>query len=161
MLKAKRLTAQQTLKVVRAFCEAYGPEVIRSAYQWDLADVTTVKFDLAYAFSEGADLVGWGGILLNVKDASDEEAGLTVGVFPQHQRRGYRVQILEVLVERAARLGASRASMIIYKSNAAHFNRTMRECHTEGALWKHAGDVWYPEPGYGIFVRVLEEPKAA
>ncbi len=157
MLKAKRLTAQQTLKVVRAFCELHGPDAIRAAYHWP-STPTEISYDRAFAFSAGEDMVGWGGILLNPKIATDDEAALVVGVFPNHQRRGYRGQILDALAKKAAAMGADRASMVVYKSNEAHHERTMREAKAPGSVWVHAGDVWYPSPGYSYFVRELAQP---
>lgn len=156
-MKARKLTAQQFAVLVGKFYEAHGPEQMKASYDWDRPSTTMFKGETVWAFYEDdtVNVVGWGSMHFNTRDAEQADAVLIVGVFPEHQRKGYRVQILDWMAERAKKLGASTASMIVYKANDAHYKRIMRESHTEGNPWIYAGDVWYPAPGFGMFVRPL------
>ena len=157
-LKARKLTAQQQLRMLTQFCEAHGAEQIEQSYGWEGgAPRTLAKNERSWTFHVGADIVGWGSVILNTQDGSDDEATLLVGVFPDQQKKGYRTQILDWLCAESARLGADWATMIVRKSNEVHYNRTMREAHDEGNPWTYAGDVWAPAPGYGYFIRGLTE----
>ena len=151
-MQARRLTAQHAVKLWSVFYDAYGSEQMGASFGWKHAPETVPAGKKVYAFGLDNDCVGWGGIYLNTNDATDDEAFLTVGVFPQHQRQGRRAVILEWLANKAFSLGADQASIIVYRANEAQYNRTMREAHVEDAKWVYAGDVWYPKPGYGYFV---------
>ena len=170
-MKAVRQTAQNTVKLLTAFAAAHGAEVIKAAYGWPHAPVQ-MRYQRFWAYYDTlamltgdpspatvvpkADtLVGWGGMSFDTRDADDDEAFLSVGVFPAYQRRGYRTAIYEHMVAQARKLGADRASLIVLKTNEAQYNRTMREAHSDGSPWVYAGDTWYPAPGYGYFVRDL------
>jgi len=163
-MKARKLTAQQFVPLIKSFCEAYGPEQIKASYGWDAPSTTMFKGETVWEFTDSVrtvseevfdNLVGWGSMHFNTRDAEEGDATLIVGVFPDHQGHGYRTKILDWMSARAKKLGATTASMIVYKSNVKHFNRVMKECHTEGSPWLYAGDVWLPAPGYGMFVRPL------
>jgi GNAT superfamily N-acetyltransferase len=161
-VKATRLTAQQGVSLLEKFCAAIGPEQALASYGWKRVPENLYKTERMYLFeSLGVQSqkgpIGWGSLLLNTRDAYDDEAVIAYGVFPQWQRQGYRILITRHLVERAMKLGADRASMIVKKSNEAQLNRIMRETHVEGSPWVYAGDVWYPEPGYRYFVHPLKE----
>lgn len=157
-LRIARLTAQNYAKLMYDFCEAHGPDQIRASYGWTSGETQVLcRNERVYAFGYDEVIVGWGGIILNTTEVTNDEASLTVGVFPAHQRQGYRTQILEWLCQKAAALGADVASMIVRKENEAHYRRTMREAHTAGSLWLYAGDFWLPRPGYGYFVRPLND----
>jgi len=175
-VKARKLTAQQFVPLIRAFCEAHGMEQIKASYGWDAPSTTMFKGETVWEFSattpakavfqapgaplaglepRGEVIVGWGSMHFNTRDAEDGDATLIVGVFPEAQGKGYRTLILDWMSARAKKLGATTASMIVYKSNDKHYRRVMKECHTEGSPWLYAGDCWYPAPGYGMFVRPL------
>lgn len=156
-LRAKKLTAQQAVKVITTFCEAHGREQMTASYGWDTAPDSFPPSERVWSFHSGQDLVGWGLLQLNTHNANDDEAALTVGVFPEHQRSGHRVAILDWMSQKALLLGAAKASMMVLKTNEAHYKRTMREAHQAGSTWVYAGDNWFPPPGFGYFVRLLRE----
>jgi GNAT superfamily N-acetyltransferase len=161
-MRAKRLTAQLQQKLLKDFCEEHGAEQIKASYGWTNGyPRASFRGERSWSFHVADKRVGWGSILLDLAEGTDDEATLIVGVFPAHQQRGYRVAILDWLCEKAKKLGADTAAMSVKKSNEAHYNRTIRESHTPGSPWKYAGDVWFPEPGYGYFVRPLHEEKAS
>lgn len=157
-MKARRLTAQQFVPVIKAFYDAYGAEQMKASYDWDTPSTRMYPGERVWEFTDPDAhplTVGWGSMHFNTRDADQGDAVLVVGVFPEHQRKGYRVAILDWMAARAKALGAQTASMIVYKANEAHYKRIMREAHTEGSPWVYAGDVWHPAPGYGMFVRPL------
>ncbi len=154
-MKAVRLTAQQFLPLIQRFWEAYGPEQMKASYDWDTPSTRMYPGERVWRFEDGDKVVGWGSLHFNTRDAEQGDAVLIVGVFPEHQRQGWRTLILDWMAAKAKALGAQTASMIVYKANEAHYKRIMRESHTEGSPWIYAGDVWHPAPGYGMFVRPL------
>lgn len=157
-MKARKLTAQQFVPLIKSFCEAHGPDQIKASYGWDSPSTRMFKGETVWEFADPAILnvpVGWGSMHFNTRDAEEGDATLIVGVFPAWQGQGYRTKILDWMSVRAKKLGATTASMIVYKSNEKHYKRVMKECHTEGSPWLYAGDCWYPVPGYGMFVRPL------
>ena len=156
-MRARKLTAQQTTKIWKAFYDAYGPEQMMASYGWYHAP-ETVKDKKVYAFGEKDACVGWGAMSLNTSDATDTEAWLSVGVFPDHQGQGYRLRILEWLAKKAIAFGADQVAIIVLRANEANYKRTLREGQVDNPKWKYAGDVWYPNPGYGYFVYVPLEP---
>jgi GNAT superfamily N-acetyltransferase len=161
-MKAVRQTAQNAVKTLAAFYAAHGAEQMAASYGWPQPPVQRRGRFWAY-YDRTPDgypnppeqLIGWGGMSFDTRDASDDEAFLSVGVFPEYQRRGYRVQIYNHMSAVAKKLGAERASIIVLKTNEAQYKRTMREAHAEGSAWIYAGDNWFPAPGYGYFVRPL------
>lgn len=163
-MKARRLTAQNFAVLIRAFYDAHGAEQMKASYDWDAPSVTMFKGERIWAFEvnpnapDAGELVtvGWGSMHFNTRDAEDGDAALVVGVFPAYQRHGYRTVILDWMCERAKELGATSASSTVYKTNEAHYKRRMREAHAESSAWIYAGDVWFPAPGYGMFVRPLK-----
>lgn len=159
-MKARKLTAQQFVPLIKSFCEAHGMEQIKASYGWDHPSTTMFKGETVWEFSDGLthkpeQINGWGSMHFNTRDAEEGDATLIVGVFPECQGMGFRTKILDWMAARAKKLGATTASMIVYKANEKHYKRVMRECHTEGSPWLYAGDVWLPAPGYGMFVRPL------
>ncbi len=161
----RAMTAQQHLRHLTRFCKAHGAQVVKDAYGWTTIppDSSTVDTEQErfWTFTddelaEPNTVVGWGSLDLNTKAATDDEASLSIGVFPKFQRQGYRAAILRWMVDEARRLGATVASQVVYKSNEAHYKRCMREAHTAGSEWIYAGDNWYPPPGYGYFVLLLD-----
>lgn len=160
-MKARKLTAQQFVPLIQSFCTAHGADQIKASYGWDRPSTTMFRGETVWEYSvkhEPADcseVVGWGSMHFNTRDAEEGDATLIVGVFPLFQGQGFRTKILDWMSARAKKLGATTASMIVYKANAKHYNRVMKECHTEGSPWLYAGDVWLPAPGYGMFVRPL------
>jgi len=157
MLTAKRLTAQQAAKLFAAFYDAHGADVMAKAYGWSAPDARALRpGEKVWAFYDaiGAPVVGFGVCMLSSTDPDDTEATLILGVFPEFQRRGYRTAIFDWLSAWAKSKGADYARMIVFKDNDRHYARTIGESVT--GPWTYAGDVWYPEPGYGIFVRDLE-----
>lgn len=161
-MKARKLTAQQFVPLIKLFCDAYGPEQIKASYGWDAPSTTMFKGETVWEFQdvlvdypEDINIVGWGSMHFNTRDAEEGDATLIVGVFPLAQGKGYRTLILDWMAARAKKLGATTCSMIVYKSNVKHYNRVMREVHTDNSPWLYAGDVWLPAPGYGMFVRPL------
>lgn len=160
-MKARRLTAQQFVPLIQRFWDAHGAEQMKASYDWDRPSTRMYPGERVWAFY-GEDVgtkeefvVGWGSMHFNTRDAEEGDAVLIVGVFPEHQRLGFRTQILDWMAQKAKALGATSASMIVFKANEAHYKRIMRESHTEGSPWTYAGDVWFPAPGYGMFVRPL------
>src|SRR5262245_57563797 len=106
-------------------------EQIKASYGWDRPSTTLLKgetawsFDVTFLFPTVHTEVGWGSLMLNDRDGEDEDAALVVGVFPEFQRKGLRTAILDWMCFKAHALGAHTASMIVYKSNEAHYKRTM------------------------------------
>jgi len=162
VLTAKRLTAQQAAKLFAAFYEAHGAETMAKAYGWSAPDARALRpGEKVWEFFDEVDtpeqpgqhLVGFGVCMLST-DPDDTEAGLILGVFPEFQRRGYRTMIFDWLCAWAKSKGADYARMIVFKDNDVHYARTIED--SKSGPWTYAGDVWYPEPGYGIFVRDLD-----
>jgi GNAT superfamily N-acetyltransferase len=160
--EARKLTAQQFAPIIRDFYNAHGAEQMRASYEWDSPSTRMYPGERAWAFSQPMlsspptePVVGWGSMHFNTRDAEQGDAVLIVGVFPDHQRQGYRTKILDWMAARAKKLGATSVSMIIYKTNEVHYKRIMRETHTDGSPWIYAGDCFYPPPGFGMFVRPL------
>jgi GNAT superfamily N-acetyltransferase len=161
-VKARKLTAQQFAPLVRSFYDAHGAEQMKASYEWERPSTQMFKGETVWAFEHTnlsspptTDVVGWGSMHFNTRDAEQGDAVLIVGVFPEHQRQGYRTKILDWMAERAKKLGATSTSMIVYKANEEHYKRIMRETHTAGSPWIYSGDCWYPAPGFGMFVRPL------
>src|SRR3990167_6544629 len=99
-----------------------------SSYGWRHATETIHKGKKVYIFGDGDDsecnpltTVGWGAIYLNTNDATDDEAFLSVGVYPASARKGYRLKILAWLAQRAFSLGASQVSILVFKGNDAAY----------------------------------------
>lgn len=155
-LKAKRLTAQQAVKLWAEFYVAYGAEQMNASYAWTRPPVTVSTSEKVFEFlDESSNRVGWGSYVLNTRDAEDDEARLSVGVYPKYQRLGYHSTILVELSERAAKKGADYASQVVLKSNAAHYARTRR--NAENGPWVYSGDGWFPAPGFGYFIYPLSD----
>jgi GNAT superfamily N-acetyltransferase len=162
-VKARKLTAQQFVPLIKSFCEAHGMEQIKASYGWDAPSTTMFKGETVWEFSATVRItpdkedaiIGWGSMHFNTRDAEEGDATLIVGVFPEFQGNGYRTKILDWMSARAKKLGATTASMIVYKANEKHYKRVMREVRTDGSPWLYAGDVWLPAPGYGMFTRPL------
>ncbi|HTK95414.1 MAG TPA: GNAT family N-acetyltransferase [Terriglobales bacterium] len=156
-MKARRLTAQQSVALLKVFCERHGAERIQAAYGWRQPPETMKASEKCWAFHDDNDaIVGWGSIFLDTRDADDDEAILVIGVFPASERQGWRVKILDWLVARAKKLGADRASMTVLKANEAHYARTIEDTKREDSGWTYAGDIWFPAPGHGYFVYPLQ-----
>lgn len=160
MLIAKRLTAQQAVKVWETFYHAHGADVMARAYGWEAPDARSLRSgEKVWAFyahpadSLGQHLIGWAVCTLALNDPDDNEALIALGVFPAFQRRGYRTMIRDWICAWAKSKGADYAKLIVYKDNEEHYRRAIEESKT--GPWTYAGDVWYPEPGHGIFVRDL------
>ncbi len=165
-LVARRLTAQHGSILLRDFYEkweAVSPGQMAASYWWKVPPRTLIVGERMYEFTDEAKTrIGWGSFVLNTRDADDEEASLSVGVFPDQQRKGYRKLIIEFLCLKAASLGASRMQQLVYKTNAEHHERTKRECQNPNSKWIWAGETWFPpERGYGYFVRMLKEDGGA
>jgi GNAT superfamily N-acetyltransferase len=169
-MEARKLTAQQGKALLTRFYNEWGAEQMLASYRWSTVPGTLFHGERMYAFyalvpdppevndkTATEKAVGWGSFVLNTRDAKDEEASLSVGVFPSAQRQGFRVKILDFLSERAFKLGADRIQQLVYKSNETHYQRTLMESKRPGSVWIHGGDIWFPEPGYGYFVRVKDE----
>jgi GNAT superfamily N-acetyltransferase len=161
-MKARRLTAQQFVPLIQRFWDEHGAEQMKASYDWDRPSTRMYPGERVWAFDQALPTVppeegtiGWGSMHFNTRDAEQGDAVLIVGVFPKFQRQGYRTQILDWMATKAKTLGAQSVSMIVYKANEAHYKRIMRESHTEGSPWIYAGDVFYPPPGFGMFVRPL------
>lgn len=166
-VKVRRLTAQQAVKLLAAFYDCGTEEAMANSFGWEHAPekppgmvfefsdiVTTVQGDIQQS---ELTVIGFGIMEMNLKDASDTEASLWVGVFPDYRRGGYRTKILDWLCDKALALGADFASFTVNKVNVEHFNRTMREVHMTESKWLYAGDHWWPVPGHAYFVRPLDE----
>lgn len=166
MLIGKKLTAQQGLALMAMFAGAHGPEVMRRAYGWDRVR-SRGKGERTWAFWHKEDGVngldgpiGWGSVHFNTLDADDEEGVLSLGVFPQYERRGFRVQIIDWLCQKVASEGAKRASYIVFQANEPHSTRTYKEIKQSLTTpWQHAGTIWYPE-SYHYYVRELQDGKS-
>lgn len=154
-MTVKRLTAQQASVLLKDFYEKWGPEQMERSYGWKQVPRQLVPGERFYAFWAGDVLVGWGSMILNTRDAEDEAASVSTGVFPEHQRQGHHTAIIGWLCDRAKKLGALRATRIVYKSNPVHYERVKRLCQDPASGWTYAGDIWYPAPGYGYFVKEL------
>jgi GNAT superfamily N-acetyltransferase len=157
-LKARKLTPQQAVKLLATFYAECGPEEMGRAFAWDRPPQQLARDDTLYEFSvPGKGVVGFGKVQLDTRDASDTEAGLTIGVLPAHRRQGYWHAIVARLVKIAERLGADIATQIVYKENAEHCARVLREAEGASSPWFHAGTAWYPPPGYEYFVCPITE----
>ena len=174
-LTAHRLTAQHGAVLLQDFYERWekaAPGQMEASYWWKRPPRTLVVGERMYSFEDPAiptirlhaeatpTVIGFGSFVLNTRDADDEEASLTIGVFPEHQRKGYRRLIIDFLCMKAALLGASRMQQLVYKTNAVHYERTKKECQDPASKWVWAGDIWYPpEKALGYFIRILKEDK--
>lgn len=160
-LIAKRLTAQQAVKLWGEFYDAHGADQMHRSYGWDSPPQNLYRRgSRVYVFSvDAGQRVGWGEIELRTWDALDDEAFLSSGVFPDQQRNGYGASIMQWLVRKAKTLGADFASRAVNKVNEEHYNRIMKLAHTTGSGWIYAGDVWWPPPGHGYFVYPFTESK--
>lgn len=160
-MKARKLTAQQAVKLLTEFYGTGSPEDMEHSFNWNHAPEVVRANERVYEYSDEVDgvshVVGFGILEMNLKDATDTEAFLSCGVFPDHRRKGYWHKIMADLIERAQKLGADFCSRIVNKDNEEHFNRSMREAYTEGSGWVHAGDHWYPGAGHGYFVWPFDE----
>jgi hypothetical protein len=169
-VRPSRLTAQQAVALLRTFYAAYGPEQMDASYGWKHVPEQLVPGERFYRFmdqvtvpeNEGPPdvcVVGWGSLVMNTRDATDDSAACSAGVFPLFQRRGYHRKIMDWLCEKSAGLGAVRATRIVYKVNEAHYKRTKKVCEDPASGWVYAGDIWFPAPGYGYFVKPFEGAK--
>lgn len=155
---ARKLTAQQAGFLWARFYADYGPEVMMDAYGWSAPNARQLRpYERVWTFADAGAYVGWGLCSLNTKDPDDDEAVLVVGVDPGSRGRGYRHAILDWLSRWAATKGAAWAKIIVFKDNEANYERTYDEAYSDDVpkVWFHAGDVWLPAPGYGIFLRDL------
>jgi len=158
----------------RKFYKAYGADAMRDAYWWESsAEARMGACEHVWSFTDlvvhapedngdglsmavrtTREVVGWGSTQLGLADQDDDEAVMTAGVFPDFQRQGYRVAILDYMCKWAAEQGANYAVTNTNKSNTEQYARKIREA--ESGPWTFAGERWYPAPGYGIFVRDLK-----
>lgn len=183
-MKMRKLTAQQAVKLWRKFFDEHGAEQMGNSYGWEHAPGNVRGGELVFAFhdtmvdesvtvqpmapnavmvhGEKSELVGWGSIQLKTWDATDDEAALSVGVFPQWQRRGYAQKIYALLLKKAEKLGADYASQIVYKDNEAQHARVMKDA-TENpeSGWIHAGENWYDGHDYFVYPFDKDERKEA
>jgi len=172
-MKVRRLTAQQAVKLLSEFYNTC-PDEMEKAFGWSHEPETLGRNETVYEVSDdidGADadgkverrrvVVGFGIIEMNLKDARDTEAFLSAGVFPMYRRMGYWHKITAWTVAKSKELGADFASRIVNKDNEEHYNRSMREAHTEGSGWVYAGDNWWPGKGHGYFVWPFDEKEHA
>src|SRR5258707_1383104 len=92
-MKARRLTAQQFAPLIRSFYDAHGPEQMKASYEWDSPGTRMYPGERVWAFDDvnwlssppTSDVVGWGSMHFNTRDAEQGDAVLIVGVFPQFQ----------------------------------------------------------------------------
>lgn len=164
-LRARRLTPRNAVKVWAAFYEAHGAEVCVRAYGWD-APPAVPSSERVWAFYglDGLDdseppMIGWGSMNLATRNPNDDEAMVSTGVFPQYQRRGYQRAIHAWLARKAADLGADTMSRTVRKDNVEAWERAIGQALDPGSPWIHAGDTWYPAPGYSYFVWPLDGKK--
>ncbi len=177
-MKARRATAQQAIKILESFVEICGKDEIHAAFGWNHAPQVLRRAETLYYFEDTIAMktgepspantepfatVGWGILHLNTRDAMDDEASLSAGVFPSFRRRGYWHAIMEWMIGRAKKLGADFCSRTVYKENEEHYNRSMREAHESNRQpsWIYAGDIHFPPPGYSYFVHVFDKPEEA
>lgn len=180
-MRTRKLTAQQAVKMWRAFDEAHGREQMTRSYGWEEHPPTGLRLgEHVFVFGDHVDkgdgavhaqptVVGWGSIQLNTKNADDDEAAVSVGVFPDYQRRGYAQKIYKVLLKRAEELGADYASQSIFTENAAQLARVMRlashdkcgrGCDGDGSSgWIHCGSTWLPHTLEHFIYPFAEEDK--
>src|SRR5712691_5587332 len=170
-MKARKATAQQAIKILDQFCKECAEGEILKAFGWQHPPQQLRRSETPYVFSDQVapkegetgdpvlTVIGFGILGLNIRDAADDEAALSAGVFPPYRRRGYWHKIMEWMIERAKKLGADFCSRTVYKENEEHYNRSMREAHEEDAntRWIYAGDIFYPPPGYGYFVHLYDK----
>jgi len=171
-MKAKRLTAQQAVKMLGEFYDTGTPEEMEKSFGWGHAPEVLRANERIYAYYDAPAmktgeaspanvepfaLVGFGILEMNLRDARDTEAFLSCGVFPQFRRRGYWHKIMADLISKAKDLGADFCSRTVNKENEEHYNRSMREAYTESSGWSHAGDHWHPSPGHGYFVWLFDD----
>jgi GNAT superfamily N-acetyltransferase len=173
-MKAKRLTAQQAIKLLAEFYETDTPERMGNAFGWDHAPETLKRSEHVFSFEDQvvtpkdgepgepiSAVVGFGILEMNTRDAADTEAFLSVGVFPAFRRRGYWHKIMAYLIERAEKLGADFASRTVNKDNEEHYARSIREAYSDESGWVYAGTNWFPGSGFGYFVWPFDEKERA
>jgi hypothetical protein len=149
-----------------SFYHAHGAQVMYDAYGWESATDRRVKREESvYEFTAPAqnfEVVGWGS--LTPSHAEPTEVFLACGIFPRFEKRGFRMEIRNFLTDIAAVSGFKLAIVQVYKDNERHYQRCIEETKRANSPWIYAGDVWFPVPGYGMFVRDLcptPEPAAA
>lgn len=174
MVTAKTLTAQQAGRLWRRFYKAYGPDVMRDAYWWESPkDGSMGPGEYVWSFADEVSVIeaggpsippmakkviGWGSCQIQLDVMDDDEAVMAAGVFPEFQRSGYRTQILDWMCEWSKEHGINYAVTNTNNNNAVQIQRKKREA-AAGGPWQHAGERWYPAPGYTIFVRDLTPPE--
>jgi ribosomal protein S18 acetylase RimI-like enzyme len=173
-MKMRKLTAQQAVKLWTKFFNDHGAEQMGKSYGWTHAPANVRSGELVFSFhdqiaagsGESGDsvvtLIGWGSIQLKTWDASDDEAALSVGVFPMWQRRGYAQKIYARLLKKSQELGADYASQIVYKDNEAQHARVLKDATENPASgWIHAGENWYDGHDYFVYPFDEQERKEA
>lgn len=156
-MKYKRCTAQQAVALLRDYYDKWGGKQMDISFGWKHVPEQLVPGERFYRVSVDDAVVGWGSMVLNTRDATDEQAMLSAGVFPEQQRKGYHRAITEWMCQRAKKLGAVYAVRIVYKENEAHYLRTKKLCQDPASGWVYAGDIWYPGTGYGKFMKPLKD----
>lgn len=165
-MKAKRLSAQNAVRLLSEFYRQ-NPEEAEIAFGWQHEPDVLRPNERVYAYRDlvsgesfadsGQATIGFGILEMNLKDARDDEAFLSCGVFPQYRRRGYWHKIMADLIVKAKDLGADYCSRTVNKENEEHYKRSIREAY-EGSGWVHVGDHWGPYgPGHGYFVWLFDD----
>lgn len=155
-VRGRLLTAQAAVKLFSKFWEACGPGECRAAFGWDRPRGVLHPNESVYEFRGEGSVVGFGSLQINLRDADDNDAAFVCGVLPEFRRRGYWHAIAASLARRAERAGADYMSRVVFRSNAEHYERSIRE--SKHGPWVYAGDVWFPD-AYGYFVLPLGDRK--
>jgi len=156
-LRGRRLTAQTAHALWERFYDAYGEEQMLASYGRRTPHTRVERSSRVWEFSDDGTGVGWGVCSIDTNDSDDVEAMLSVGVFPDQQRKGYHLAILDWMAAYGKKQGAVQAAMLVLKTNTAHYERTMK--HAAHGPWIWAGDIWHPAPGMGYFVLPLTDPE--
>lgn len=152
-LSALRVPPAQRPRLFDAFAHAAGggwSDQLEAAYGgvWPPPHLLQPAQSV-WRFTHNGALVGWGAL---TAEPSEQATWISLGVWPDVQRRGVRVVIRNMLTAFAQAQGVSQIRIGVLLTNTPHLRRCLTEA-SAGGEWRHAGMVWWPEPGYAIFAR--------
>jgi GNAT superfamily N-acetyltransferase len=135
------------------FFEACGPYVMYDAYGWVEPPRGLRGNERVFAFYDaiperGGVRVAWSGVSEYPKEPGHYE--LAVGVWPEHQGKGYRRQVLDetarvMFVPGSMEDPAARQlTMLVFDTCQKHAAQCLRDAD-RGSAWVYAGRIWYPD----------------
>ena len=128
-----------------AYFGALGPKRMRDCFGWDEPPKEPRWGESVWVFKAHGRRVAWSSVTRYPKEPSIFE--LALGVWPRHQGRGYRGQILDMTATAAFEdLKAEEVVMLVLDSCHRHQVQCLRDAQEHRTPWVHSGVVWYPDP---------------